>query len=58
MKKILALCLSVLMLVSLFAGCAQQEQEQETTPTEETPKVEDDGVMRILMIGGSLGFDT
>lgn len=58
MKKILALCLSVLMLVSLFAGCTQQEQEQETTPTEETPKVEDDGVMRILMIGGSLGFDT
>lgn len=58
MKKILALCLSVLMLVSLFAGCTQQEQEQETQPTEETPKAEDDGVMRILMIGGSLGYDT
>ena len=56
MKKILALCLSVLMLMSLFAGCTQQEQE--VAPTEETPKVEDDGVMKILMIGGSLGFDT
>lgn len=58
MKKILALCLCLLMLVSLFAGCTQQEQEKETQPTEETTKVEDDGVMRILMIGGSLGFDT
>lgn len=59
MKKILALCLSVLMLMSLFAGCTQQEQEQEQdTPTAEQPVQEDDGVMRILMIGGSLGFDT
>ena len=58
MKKIFALSLCALLILSLFAGCGQpaQTQEQETEPQEVVQ--EDDGVMRILMIGGSLGFDT
>ena len=35
MKKVMALCLCVLMLVSLFAGCTQQEQEQGGRPLRE-----------------------
>jgi len=60
MKKILVLCLSLVILMSLISGCVKQEQVQEKTPVEEQTitKVEDDGTMRILMIGGSLGYDT
>lgn len=60
MKKLLTLCLSLVLLASLFSGCAEQNQPQVQTPAQEqqTTKVEDDGIMRILMIGGSLGYDT
>lgn len=52
MKKLLALLLALACCFSLLACGGAGEKE------EETPKVEDDGVMKILMIGHSLGNDS
>ena len=51
MKKILALVLALVLCFGMVA-CGGEGK------TEETPKVEDDGVMKILMIGHSLGNDS
>ena len=65
MKKYLALILALALCLSLCA-CGGSEKSSfgsrkgdKTTPTEpETPKVEDDGIMKILLIGHSLGNDS
>lgn len=51
MKKFLALILALTLCVGLLACGGEGNKE-------ETPKVEDDGVMKILMIGHSLGNDS
>lgn len=57
MKKCLALILALVLCLSLCA-CGGSNPE-DTTPTEpEIPKVEDDGVMKILLICHSLGVDS
>ena len=56
MKKYLALLLALALCLSL---CACGGTTEDTTPTEpEAPKVEDDGIMKILLIGHSLGTDS
>lgn len=52
MKKTLAFLLALVVCLSMFAACGK------TDPKNEEPKVEDDGVMKILMIGHSLGNDS
>ena len=54
MKKFLALFLALTLCVGLLACGGSGEQKNEDT----TPKVEDDGIMKILMIGHSLGNDS
>ena len=57
MKKYLALILALALCLGLWA-CGGSAAE-DTTPTEpEAPKVEDDGIMKILLIGHSLGSDS
>ena len=57
MKRFLAIILALALCLGLCA-CGGEETPEETTPTEPTEqKVEDDGVMRILVIGHSLGMD-
>ena len=57
MKKYLALLLALALCLGLCA-CGGSSAE-DTTPTEpEAPKVEDDGIMKILLIGHSLGTDS
>jgi len=53
MKRILSLCLSLLLLAGALTGCVgtPEQTEPETTQQEDT-------TLRILMIGASLGFDT
>ena len=51
MKKFLALILALTLCVGLLACGGEGNKE-------ETPKMEDDGVMKILMIGHSLGNDS
>lgn len=53
MKKFLAFILAIACCFGLLACGGEGEGKQE-----ETPKVEDDGVMKILMIGHSLGNDS
>lgn len=54
MKKFLAMLLALTLCFGLLACGGSGEQGNEDT----TPKVEDDGVMKILMIGHSLGNDS
>lgn len=54
MKKFLALFLALTLCFGLLACGGKGEQENEDTTT----KVEDDGIMKILMIGHSLGNDS
>ena len=57
MKRFLALILALAMCLGLCA-CGGDSATEDTTPTEpEAPKVEDDGVLRILVLGASLGMD-
>ena len=60
MKKLLALILALALCLGLCAcGGSGEETPPETQPTEpEAPKVEDDGILRILMLGASLGVDS
>lgn len=54
MKKIIALLLVTVLVAGVFAGC---QTPAENTPTE--PKIEkDDGVLKILLFGHSLGNDS
>ena len=58
MKKLLALILALAMCLGLCA-CGGSSAAEDTTPTEpEAPKVEDDGILRILVLGHSLGMDS
>ena len=58
MKKLIALLLAAILCLSLLAACGgEKESADATQPTEEAaPK--DDGVLKILMIGHSLGNDS
>ena len=58
MKKYLALILALALCLGLCA-CGGEEPAPETQPTEpEAPKVEDDGILRVLVLGHSLGVDS
>ena len=57
MKKFLALTLALCLCFGLLA-CGGGEEPAETPGVTEPAKVEDDGVMKILMIGHSLGNDS
>lgn len=54
MKKVIALFLALVLCLGMFAGCANNEQTP-TTTEEPTP---DDGVLRVLLLGHSLGNDS
>ena len=55
MKRLLCLLLAVLTIALTACGGSAED----TTPTEpEAPKVEDDGILRILIVGHSLGVDS
>lgn len=63
MKRLLALLLVLVLAFSTFAGCqkapAETPAQQDNSGTEQTPPpVEDDGIMKILLIGHSLGNDS
>lgn len=60
MKRILALLLACMTLMGMLAACGNTATPGGTTTAATTePKVEkDDGVLRVLMIGHSLGNDT
>lgn len=65
MKRLLAFVLALVLCIGLFAGCGKSETPAPSNPDqgesekkEETPAVEDDGIMKILMIGHSLGNDS
>lgn len=64
MKKLLALFLAFMLCLGLCAcGGGESDPNTETPPAnqpagQETPKVEDDGVLRILVLGHSLGMDS
>ena len=60
MKKVLSLCLSLLLLAGMFTGCGESVPEQTTStqPQNETSTQQEDATLNILMIGGSLGYDT
>ena len=62
MKKLFALTLCVALLLTLFAGCGAETQ-QETQPTEPTEEVlqespEEAKVLKILIIGSSRSVNT
>ena len=58
MKKYLAFLLALVLCFGLCA-CGGNTAAEDTTPTEpEAPQVEDDGIMKILLIGHSLGNDS
>jgi len=58
MKKYLAFLLALVLCFGLCA-CGGNTAAEDTQPTEpEQPKVEDDGIMKILLIGHSLGNDS
>ena len=58
MKKYLAFLLALVLGLSLCACGKNTPQEPKPAPQEETPKVEDDGIMKILLICSSLGVDS
>ena len=59
MKKYLALLLALVLCLSLCACGSGETTSAETEPTEpEEIKVEDDGILRILVLGHSLGVDS
>lgn len=57
MKRLIALLLVMALSCSLLAACGG-EKKNETKENEPEKVVEDDGVMKILMIGHSLGNDS
>jgi len=60
MRRLLAILLVLCLSAGLFAGCQKEPQQpaQQDSPGETLPPVEDDGVMKILLIGHSLGVDS
>ena len=59
MKKLIALLLAAILCMSLLAACGSEKAPatKDPQPTE-TVEVKDDGVLKILMIGHSLGNDS
>lgn len=58
MKKLIALLLAALLCMSLLVACGgEKESTEDTQPTEEAVQ-KDDGILKILMIGHSLGNDS
>lgn len=57
MKKCMSLLLALTLCFVLFAGCTSNQENTTNTQTE-PPKVEDDGIMKILLIGHSTGMDS
>jgi len=55
MKKILALVMVLVLCLSMFAACGNNTKEPEKETQEPTP---DDGVLRVLLLGHSLGNDS
>ena len=51
MKRMIAMLLSFILLLGIFNGCGNKE-------TKTSQKVEDDGIMKILLIGHSTGMDS
>lgn len=60
MKRLIALLLAAILCLSLLAACGGGEKEstEDTQPTGEKAAPKDDGVLKILMIGHSLGNDS
>lgn len=60
MKRLFSILLALVLSVGIFTGCqAASKQPAVQEPSKETlPPVEDDGVMKILLIGHSLGNDS
>ena len=58
MKRLLAILLVLCLSAGLFAGCGEKEPQQPAQQENNLPPVEDDGVMKILLIGHSLGVDS
>lgn len=60
MKRLLAILLALTLAASMFAGCQKtaEQPQQQTSNEENLPPVEDDGVMKILLICHSLGVDS
>lgn len=59
MKRLLALLLAATLCLGVLAGCGNSSTGETTVLTETTqPPVEDDGILKILMIGHSLGNDS
>ena len=56
-KKILALCLSVLMLAGCFAACGNTQEQKETTEPVVTEPPEEAKTLKVLTIGHSLSTD-
>lgn len=54
MKRFLAFALALVLCMGTLAACGQEKKQDEKPE----PKVEDDGVLKILMIGHSLGMDS
>ena len=60
MKRIICVVLAMVMCLGLFAGCGTTEEDKPdmTAPTEpEDTTAKDDGILRILVLGHSLGMD-
>ena len=55
MKKLIALLLALAMCCSFMAACSSAEDD---TEKEKETAVKDDGILKVLMIGHSLGNDT
>lgn len=59
MKRTLALLFASLLCLGLLAGCDSRPQEDDPSqPADQQTETEDDGIMKILVIGHSLGVDT
>lgn len=56
MRKTICMLLALVLCLGLFAGC-DHDSATPTEATETLPVVQDDGVLRVLLIGHSLGND-
>lgn len=57
-KRILALCLSALLLIGCFAGCGNENSQEETTEPVPTQSPEEAAVLKVLVLGHSLAVDS
>lgn len=58
MKKILCLCLVVISVLMCVTGCAKPGETTPTTTVAATQSPEEEAVLKVLLIGQSLGNDT